>query len=361
MRISAYTRYGAEAASTRQRLLQYIPGLREAGIDVTWSGLLDDEYVRALGTGEKYPKTRIARSYAGRFWQLLSAPPSDLTWVYVDLFPHIPAPLESWLLSSKGPVVFDMDDAFFQQYDDHRNPMMRALLGGKLGQLLRRADAVCCGNPYLRDYAAQFCDHSIVLPTVVDTSIYYPLPDREPGPLVIGWIGSSSTWPNVRPLLPLLRQLCRNGDVRFRVIGAGAGAEADKFDGLDLVDWSEATEVAEVQRMDIGIMPLFDHPFQRGKSGYKLIQYMACGLPVVASPVGVNCDLVREGTNGFLAVDAEQWGASLGRLIADRELRQRLGAAGRILAEESYSLSSQLPRLSALFGSVVEGRSASAG
>lgn len=361
MRISAYTRYGAEAASTRQRLLQYIPGLREAGIEVTWSGLLDDEYVRALGTGENYPKGKIAGSYARRLWSLMSQAPGDLTWVYVDLFPYFPASLESLLLSRRGPVVFDMDDAFFLQYDDHCKSLVRTMLGGKLGRLLSRADAVTCGNPYLRDYAARFCERAIVVPTVVDTSQYTPRSEDAGPPLVIGWIGSSSTWPNVRPLLPLLRQLCRNGDVRFRVIGAGAGAEADKFDGLDLVDWSETTEVAEVQRMDIGIMPLFDHPFQRGKSGYKLIQYMACGLPVVASPVGVNCDLVREGTNGFLAVDAEQWGASLGRLIADRELRQRLGAAGRILAEESYSLSSQLPRLSALFGSVVEGRSASAG
>lgn len=361
MKISAFARYGAQAASTRQRLLQFVPGLRDAGIEVEWTGLLDDDYVRALGTGEKYPRGRIAGSYARRLWSLLSEAPGDLTWVYVDLFPYIPAWLESLLLSRRGPVVFDMDDAFFLQYDDHRRSLVRTMLGGKLGRLLSRADAVTCGNPYLRDYAARFCERAIVVPTVVDTSQYTPRSEDAGPPLIIGWIGSSSTWPNVRPLLPLLRQLCRNGDVRFRVIGAGAGAEADKFDGLDLVDWSEATEVAEVQRMDIGIMPLFDHPFQRGKSGYKLIQYMACGLPIVASPVGVNCDLVREGTNGFLAVDAEQWGASLGRLIADRELRQRFGAAGRILAEESYSLSSQLPRLSALFGSVVEGRSASAG
>jgi glycosyltransferase involved in cell wall biosynthesis len=162
--------------------------------------------------------------------------------------------------------------------------------------------------------------------------------------VTIGWIGSPSTWPNVLPLLPLLTELARSHGVRVRVVGAGQAAARDRFDGLDLVDWSEAGEVGDVQAMDIGIMPLADQPFERGKSGYKLVQYLACGLPVVASPVGVNCEIVREDV-GFLATTEDEWRAALTTLIADAELRRRLGSAGRAKAESAYSLASQTPRL----------------
>jgi glycosyltransferase involved in cell wall biosynthesis len=169
---------------------------------------------------------------------------------------------------------------------------------------------------------------------------------------VIGWIGSPTTWANMRPLLPVLQDLASGGRVRIRVIGAGAQAGSDAFPGLELVEWSEATEVAEVQNMDIGIMPLLDLPFQRGKSGYKLIQYMACGLPTVASPVGVNSEIMIEGETGFLASSAEEWRAALVRLLGDESLRERTGTAGRRRAETDYSLAVHGPRLVALMQSV---------
>ena len=124
------------------------------------------------------------------------------------------------------------------------------------------------------------------------------------------------------------------------------------IEGFEFVPWSEHTEIAEVQGFDIGIMPLVDAPFQRGKSGYKLIQHMACGLPTVASPVGVNCDIVDEGRSGFL-VDGEQgWDNALRRLLGHRGLRATMGAAGREIAIAEYSLQSQATRLIALFRSL---------
>jgi glycosyltransferase involved in cell wall biosynthesis len=169
---------------------------------------------------------------------------------------------------------------------------------------------------------------------------------------VIGWIGSPSTWGNVRPLLGLLERIHRDTGTRVRAIGAGAAAAADRFEGLDLVDWDEATEIAEVQRLSIGIMPLLDRSFERGKSGFKLIQYMACGLPVIASPVGVNSSIVRDGHNGLLASSEGEWEAGLRRLIADAAVRSGFGAEGRALAVAQYSLASQAPRLVQLFRQV---------
>jgi len=351
MKITAFTRYSRQAASTRQRLLQYLPALHDAGIEVEHHALLDDDYVQSLATGAGYPRSKIVRAYGDRWKQLRDTAAGDLIWVYVELFPYLPAFADELVLGGRN-VIYDMDDAFFHRYDDSANPLIRGLLGGKHGRLLTSAAACTCGNEYLREFAAQYCPHSIILPTVVDTAAYRPAEGRPANPLVIGWIGSPTTWPNVRPILPLLRELCAGGEVAVRAVGAGSAAEADRFPGLELVDWSENTEVAEVQRMDIGIMPLVDSPFERGKSGYKLIQYMACGLPAVASPVGVNRTIVTDGGNGFLATTEAEWRQALARLIADRDLRLQMGAKGRALVERSYSLASQAPRLIELVHSV---------
>jgi glycosyltransferase involved in cell wall biosynthesis len=353
VRIAAFMKYGTSAASTRQRILQYLPHLSRAGASVSCDTLLGDDYVQSLATGGSYSKAEVARAYARRI-RRLRAPDADLLWVYAELFPNLPASFERLAFHSGKPVVYDIDDAFFHQYDDHNNPLIRALLRGKLEPLPAGAALCLCGNEYLRDYAAQWCPNSVVLPTVVDTDVYVPRPERAPPerPL-IGWIGSPSTWCNVQPILPVLQQVAEQEKVRIRVIGAGAQAEADRFPGLEMVGWSEAAEVAEVQDMDIGIMPLLDRPFQRGKSGYKLIQYMACGLPVIASPVGVNSRIVEDGGNGFLARSPEEWRDALVKLIRDPKLRDGMGQRGRAIAQSRYSLSVTAPQLTDLMLSLV--------
>jgi glycosyltransferase involved in cell wall biosynthesis len=352
MKVIAYTKYDREAASTRQRLLQYLPALAEAGIAVEYHPLLGDDYVRSLATGERASRRAVTHAYARRFRQLLRPHDVDLIWIYAELFPWLPAAAEQLAFRPGLPVVYDMDDAFFVPYDRNDHALVRRLLGGKLQPLIAGASACTCGNGYLADYARPLCPRTLVVPTVVDTTSYVPVERDRRQPLTIGWIGSPSTWPLVRPLLPLLEDLCRTGAVRVKVVGAGSAASADRFPGLEQVAWSEATEVAAVQSMDIGIMPLVDTPFVRGKSGYKLIQYMACGLPVIATPIGVNVEIVAHGVSGYLASSHGEWRQALLALIADPALRARMGAAGRERAVERYSLASQVPRLIELFRSV---------
>lgn len=349
VRVVAFTKYGAEAASTRQRLLQYLPALRAAGIDVEWYPLLSDDYVRGLTRGTRTSKIAIARRYAERIRQILRVRGADVLWIYAELFPYLPAAFERLAFAGRVPVVYDFDDAFFHQYDAARRPLVRRVLAGKLEPLLRGAAACACGNAYLRDYADRFCDHAVILPTVVDTDVYVPALGERATPLSIGWIGTPSTWDYVRPLLPLLAGLAAERGIRVRMVGAGAAAEGSRFEGLDLVDWREETEVAEVKRMDIGIMPLPDEAWARGKSGYKLIQYMACGLPVVASPVGVNTEIVEEGETGFLARTPEEWRHALVTLLDNAALRRRMGESGRRRAEAHYSLKQCAPRMVELF------------
>ena len=356
MRLAAFTKYGSMAASTRQRLLQYVPHLAAAGIEVDYHPLLPDDYVRGMATGERYPRRKTLRAYLERFRQLASGREADAIWVYAELFPYLPGGWEKLAFRSGRPVVYDCDDAFFHAYDAHPNPLVRRRLARKLEPLLSRAAAVCCGNAYLQGYASRFSANTMLLPTVVDTDVYGPAGSRPADrPVTVGWIGSPSTWAYVRPLLPLLRELVESRGVRVRVVGAGQAARGDAFPGLDLVDWSEAREVAEVRSMDIGVMPLPDDIWARGKCGYKLIQYMACALPVVASPVGVNSDIVSPGGNGFLATGEAEWRDALLRLIDDPALRRRFGAAGRRRVEEDYSLRVHAPRFVRLLRSIAGG------
>lgn len=353
MRVAAFTKYGPMAASTRQRLLQYVPRLAAAGIEVDYHPLLPDDYVRTVGTQERYPRRKTLRLYLERVRQLLERTDADVIWVYAELFPYLPAAWEKLAFRSGKPVVYDCDDAFFHAYDAHPRPWVRRLLGRKLEPLLRGAAACCCGNAYLESYAARFSANTLLLPTVVDTEAYGPhVGDRPDRPVTIGWIGSPSTWPYMRPLLPLLRELVESRGIRVRVVGAGQAAQGDAFPGLDLIEWSEALEIQEVQAMDIGIMPLPDDIWARGKCGYKLVQYMACALPVVASPVGVNAEIVADGGNGFLATDEAEWRDALLRLIDDPALRRTFGEVGRRRVEENYSLDVHAPRFIRLLRSL---------
>lgn len=339
LRVLAFTKYDRAAASARQRLLQYLPALAEAGIQVDYRPLLGDDYIGSLAGAGQASRAAIARSYARRLREVSRPGGVDVLWVYAELFPYLPAPFERLAFRSGKPVVYDFDDAFFHQYDHARRPAVRRLLAGKLDPLMTGAAVCTCGNPYLQEHALRRNPNSILLPTVVDTDRYRPASARNLArPITIGWIGSPSTWPYMRPLLPMLQELTRSAGVRVKVVGSGRAADNDLFEGMDVVPWSEEREVAEVQAMDIGIMPLPDEPWARGKSGYKLIQYMACGLPVVASPVGVNRDIVVEGGTGFFANTPGAWRLALSRLLADPKPRERMGAAGRERAISLYSL-----------------------
>ena len=355
MKLLALTKYGSQAASTRQRFLQYEPALRQAGIGLQCSPLLGNDYLADVLAGRRATRRSIASAYLRRLKAIGDASSADVIWLHCEFLPFWPGFAERLAARIAGrPIVFDFDDAIFHMYDENARWPARLLLEGKLEGLLKRVTACTCGNAYLRDYAARFCPNSIILPTVVDTAAYRPKPKRR-GPVTIGWIGSPSTWPNVRPMLPLLKELIASHKIKVRAVGAGEAAIQDRFEGLELIDWTEAGEIADVQAMDIGIMPLIDQPFERGKSGYKLIQYMACGLPVVASPVGVNGVIVDEGVNGFLASSEAEWRDALVRLIADASLRKEFGNAGRQRAERDYSLVSQAPRLIELLKSAAPG------
>lgn len=326
--------------------MQYRPYLEAAGLEVDLKSFFDDDYLSSLYTGRK-PSSAIWRSYARRLHDLFQAKGQvDLIWLEKEALPWVPTVLEGRLMPSGIPVVSDFDDAVFHRYDMHRLKPVRAFLGRKFAHVMNSSSCVFAGNAYLADYARQAASDTIeIIPTVVDVEHYRVKVDREvDAEPVIGWIGTPSTWREcVEPFLPVFRAVMQTYGARINAIGARMAA-SDKA-GIHFLPWSEEGEIERIMAMDIGVMPLPDTPWMHGKCGYKLIQYMACGLPVVASPVGVNSEIVEHGVNGFLAETPEDWSQALEVLIRNPELRQKMGLAGRKKVEESYSLQVYGPRV----------------
>jgi len=354
MRLLVLSRYGRMGASSRLRTLQFLPYLNTAGITVEVAPFFDDAYLSNLYAGQRSGR-RTAGYYASRVRKLLSKHKPDAIWLEKESFPWIPFSVERAILPRGVPIVSDYDDAVFHRYDQHGNPLVRKLLGTKIGMVMAASQLVMVGNAYLAEHAVSAGAPRVeIIPTVVDIDAYSTAPKpASDGHPRIGWIGTPSTWRNYgTPMVPFLRDLAVQHSARVRVVGAGLEAPEDPY--FECLPWSEELESDLIQGMNIGLMPLDDSPWSRGKCGYKLIQYMACGLPVVASPVGVNAEIVQHGVNGFLATSDAEWHEALNILLSNRDLRERMGAAGRRLVEERYSLQVYGPRVANLLRSVTK-------
>jgi glycosyltransferase involved in cell wall biosynthesis len=335
------SRYGRLGSTSRVRFYQYQEYLAAHGVELTVQPFLEDEYIRRLYGNLRQSPVFIARAYLRRLGVLFQARQYDLAWVEKELFPWLPAWFEALL---PVPYLVDYDDAVFHRYDLHRNGLVRAVLGRKIDAVMRRAALVAAGNAYIADRARQAGAGRIEhLPTVIDMRRYQPAPDRGSGPFRIGWIGAPVTAPYLQQVREPLETVCADGDAVVTMVGGRA--DLGSRVPLEFREWREADEVSEIQRFDIGIMPLPDEPFERGKCGYKIIQYMGCGLPVVASPVGVNRTIVEHGVNGFLAESQADWVQAVQALRADPALRRRMGAAGRAKVAQHYSLQTTAPQL----------------
>jgi glycosyltransferase involved in cell wall biosynthesis len=336
-RLLVLAKYGLEAASTRYRFALYFPALRAAGFEPELSPLLDDSYVRALSGAGPVSGGRhaYARGFARRVRDLVRAGGYSAALLNYEAFPYLPL-LYEHLLALRVPIVFDIDDAIFHRYD--LSPWLRPFLGGKIAGAAGLSRVAIAGNEYLAAHLRARARDVRVIPTIVDTAAYTVVPPRAGEVPVIGWIGSPSTSVYLRAILPVLREVLDGGKrARLVVVGAGGAGKVLAGDGVELRQWSEANEVRDVQSFDIGLMPLPDDPWSRGKCGFKLIQYMACGRPVVASPVGVNASIVSEGT-GYLVSGAEEWKRALLRLVESSALRAEFGARARERAVAEYSL-----------------------
>ncbi len=351
MKILFVAQYGPLAASSRTRVFDYLPLLRRVGITCDVKVVTPDDLVKRNTRGIFSRLLYYVLSYFRALWTgwvcVFTAPKYDAILLQKVLFSF---PIPRLLRRHRHKIFYDFDDAIFTLENSNagwinRLRTRRRAMG--VPAMLQTAHYAIVENAYTAEFAARYCHHVSQITGPIDTARYIPQKKAAVEKVVLGWIGSQWTTRYLDlirdPLVALSRQY---PNLELRLIGAG------DFDvsGLQIarMDWTLETEVVYLQTFDIGLMPLPDDPFTRGKGGYKLLQYMACGLPVVTSPVEINREIVTHGETGFWAETDSEWIEFLSTLIENKTLRNRMGAAGRARVVAHYALEKSSEQLLAL-------------
>lgn len=347
-RILALATNPIEGASTRFRVFQWKPYLERAGFKLQVQVFYSAAASRMLYHSGKYP-AKFRHFVAGairRCRALASAARSaDILLIHREAFPL------GWRFAFRrirefpGAVIYDYDDAMFLPQRQGRGVLSWLEGLDAPAQVMALSDVVLAGNKFLADYAHQYARRVALLPTCIDTEKFRPSDrPRSSDKCVVGWIGSHSTARYLRSLLLVLERVASEHRFDLYVVGSSAPLHARGFE-VTQAQWCLQREVEDFQRCDVGIYPLWDDDWSRGKCGFKAIQFMACGVPVVVAAVGVNREIIQDGVNGFLAATDKEWEEKLGWLVSDPSLREKLGRAGRETILERYSLDIHAPRL----------------
>ncbi len=356
VRVLALSPIPEEGAGCRFRIAQYVPRLRAEGFDVTIRSFYTPGFFRLVYQPGRYVQKAAAflALAARRLGHLLDLGRFDVVFLYREAVPIGPPVVESLIAARRIPIVYDFDDAIFLPAVSDANKAFSFLKQpGRVAQILRRSRRVTVGNEFLADYARRYNPAVTVIPTAVDTDYFKPRTDvpadtgRE---LVVGWIGSPTTYPYLEKLAGVLRRVADGRPFTMKVSGAGRKVD---LPGLNVIEvpWSLAEEVQLFNTCDVGVYPLTDDEWANGKCGFKAIQFMACGVPVVAAAVGVNREIICDGANGFLARTPAEWVEKLDRVLSDAALRARFATAGRRTIEERYSLDVTGPLLARVLAS----------
>lgn len=321
---------GREEASTRYRLYQFLPALKARGHEARASA-----FYPLLPSPSRGSFRRVrdwVSGYCRQISRCLTSGRFDLVVVHRSICPYV---LNEIARVIRTPIVYDFDDALWLQ----KRPAWIPFADKKPWELFcSRADLILAGNPFLAEHAAKLNRNVRVLPTVVDTDVFAPGRSAPREIPLIGWVGSPMTFRFLEPVLPLLDELGRERRFRVRVVGSEQSVSLKNV-VVEQPAWSEEAESALFTDLDIGIYPLQDDDWGRGKCGLKSIQYMAAGVAHVVSPVGVVREICADGESALWAKDARDWAQHLTRLLDDPGLRARLALNGRRQIESTFSLS----------------------
>jgi glycosyltransferase involved in cell wall biosynthesis len=336
VKITYFSKYSNLGPSSRYRVFQFADSLRAAGIDFRISELFDDRYFDILRMHEplrvfKKMSYTLARFHARKL--VARKDDSDLCVIEQQLFPYLPFAFEQKYLPRK--YLFEFDDAIYLTHPK------------KLPKIIQRARGVIAGNQTLAEYARQFNENVHRVPTVLNTDLFKPVPKKPKDRVIVGWSGLEYNFPYLQLLSPVLEKLVQKFPVEVLIL-SGSSPRGFTFP-FRFEKWDPAREVEQLNRFDIGLMPLKMDEWSKGKCGFKLLQYMSLEIPSVATSIGVNREIVQQGTNAFLAEDLRDWESVLSVLISDSNLRESVGKAGRSTVLENYSTGVWFPKLLSIY------------
>jgi glycosyltransferase involved in cell wall biosynthesis len=346
-----------EAPSQRFRFEQYHTMLSENGFQISHQSFWDEASWSILyKRGFAFQKTiGFLKGVGSRLLLLFKLSKPDFVFIHRECLPIGP-PVVEWFIARvlKKKIIYDFDDAIWLPNTSEENRLVGFLKWHtKVSLICRWSYRVSCGNSFLADYARKFNKSVIVNPTTIDTAhlhnpSLYSI-NKKSTQVVIGWTGSQSTLMYIKPLIPVLKKLDEKFPdvIRFLVI-ANKDPQLD-LPFADFVMWSKQTEINDLLKIDIGVMPLTNDAWANGKCGFKALQYMALEIPTVVSSVGVNSEIVTNGLNGFLCNTENEWLSAFELLITNPSMRKEMGKAGRKKIEASYSVVSNSSRFIRLF------------
>ncbi|MBI2966901.1 MAG: glycosyltransferase family 4 protein [Bacteroidetes bacterium] len=345
------------APGQRFRFEQYIPLLQSRGFHCDISFILNEHDDKIFYSQGKYFGKFFILLKGGyhRLRDVFHANRYDIIFIFREAFVARTTWFERQFRNSRAKIIYDFDDAIWHLDISDANKHFHWLKNpGKTAELISISDMVFCGNDYLRNFAIPYNQNVKVVPSTVDTDYFRKLPGPSPGsPVCIGWSGSMTTTKHFELAIPALLRIKEiySHKVTFRVIGD----PSYKYPELNLfgIPWTMENELQDISAFHIGIMPLPDDEWSKGKCGMKALLYMAMEIPAVVSPVGVNREIISDGKNGFLATTTDEWVEKLRLLIDSGDLRIRLGKSGRNTVDEKYSFHSQKEKYLQYFNEVL--------
>lgn len=368
MKVLAFASYPIEAAATRYRLQQFVKPLADRGIALTIKPFIDSKSFNSLYERRAWLHTGfgLLKATVLRLKDLYAARKADVVLIQREAMIFGP-PVIEWLTTSiaKRPMILDLDDATYVPYTSPTYGAFGKALKWfrKTDDLIRWSTIVTCGNRAIAEYAQSKGAVTRIIPTVVDTDIFIPKPRLANAPVVLGWIGTHSTFPYLREIFPVLQELALTYQFTLKIVGAGTSAVAIPGVAVENQEWQLDREVEDFQALDVGLYPidasLYAAKWAAGKSGFKAIQYMAVGIPFVASPVGAMAEIGKVGVTHLHATTKDEWLEGLGSLLADAQMRKTMGEAGREHALKHYLLSDHADTLAQALNEAMSERKAS--
>jgi len=358
MKVLFLTPTPVEGACTRYRAYQYFPYLKSQGVECIFRPFMSENLYKMMYTnGHNVNKLlRLAWSLLARTRELVTAERCDVVFIQREAM-IIGPPVIEWIIGEfmRKPVVFDIDDATFVPYvsPTFGKALIKLRWFSKTDFILKYSSYVIAGNEYLKDYTLKFNKNVSVIPTVADTDRFVPSSAKQNVKKpVVGWIGSHSSTRYLKTIVPVLQPLAKKYDFSVKFVGAN---EKFSIPGVEVMnqEWRLDREIEDFQSLDIGLYPIVEDEWSVGKNGFKAIQYMSVGIPVVCSPVGVIREIVEDGKTGFLAHDPKEWEEKLALLINNPDLRRKFGEAGRAVVEERYSLKKWAPMYFSIIKSIM--------